>query len=130
MNLQDVINKNVEWWISQILPQKANFKSGNDTVDIPSNILQNKLRSNVDIGLLKSFADKLKEKLEDEFINGIENIRLSVDYEPQGLLLEVAQEVGLSCYIFPCKTSTSLDFINLRLKAKLGYNQPFVDIFN
>lgn len=128
--IQHIINKNVEFWVSQLNPQIANFKSGNDLVDVSSNIFQNKLRSCVEDTQIQLFKELLTKKLNVLFIEGVEKVRLSVDYEPQGVLLEVVEQSKINPFIFPCKSSTYIDFYNLTLKSKLGYGSPVMNIID
>jgi hypothetical protein len=125
--IKDLINKNVKWWVSQIQPFEANFNSGNTdaSVDIQSNLLQHKNRKKITENQINSFKDNLFKLLMNEFLKS-ENIRLSVDYEPQGLLLKAVEYSGISPYVFPCKTATYIDFPKLEIKTKLGYNSPLI----
>ena len=70
----------------------------------------------------------LAKKIMDEFSKGEIRVKLSVDYNPDGILAETFNESGIDSSKAPLKTTM---FVNLdSVNVKYGYGAPWEEIFN
>lgn len=70
---------------------------------------------------IEKFCTELRQRLS---LAAPYNARLKVDYQPFGLLSEVADAAGIDECVFPCKTVMNF-YDDGALEVKCGYGRPF-----
>lgn len=109
------------WWAHAL--QYATFDNGDAEASLIATLLSTR-QSPLDPSALEAFAvivgEKVDALLSDDSYAGI--VVLSVDYGPDRILRQCAEEAGLTPTMWPWKTSMTVK-VN-RVRASSGYGQP------
>jgi hypothetical protein len=123
-------------WAEQISGHKLNWDNGaqnegdaeerrmENMMWMLGNINANSAREEVTPEKLQIFKDSLMRRVSEKYNKAVQHypeyyVTLSVDYGPDELLYESAQEAGINSGVFPCKTIMRIK--SGKVTAKLGY---------
>lgn len=115
------------WWVEKVFETSPNkFDMGEENPMLQMLAMMNSMQATPEDSQGLAFKKMLIKKISQE-VKKYGRCTLSTDYHPEGVLLEIANEVGISESSFPWKTCMHVS--EMEVTVKCGYGADFVTIY-
>lgn len=115
------------WWVEKVFETSPNkFDMGEENPMLQMLAMMNSMQATPEDSQVQAFKKRLIKKISQE-VKKYGRCTLSTDYHPEGVLLEIANEIGISESSFPWKTCMHVS--EMEVTVKCGYGADFVTIY-
>lgn len=126
---KEAIEKAVNWWAEKILEDRPHSNGDDSFTSITACLLADMGRQNITSDQADTFKKALAKRMTEYAESGrFNHFSIMSDYGPCGMLIDAANEAGISAANFPFKTTmfvTEKDGIMVRD----GYGAPVVKLW-
>jgi phage repressor protein C with HTH and peptisase S24 domain len=126
----EMIDTAAKWWSNKL--SSPSFNNGaNDPINLIASLLASSTSEAINVSpeQTQAFEENLKKRIEENTDDTSFGYTIRTDYQPEGVLAQVAHETGIPDGKFPWKTYMRLDFIENTVEVAEGYGAQRVQIY-
>lgn len=111
------------WWAERVDGTAHHNNRGGDLASVFAGILADTMNEPPKVGALERFEEILAEKIMTAKYRMMRQ-SIWVDYGPDKILAEAAEEAGISCNNFPWKTGMYIDLEKGEITVRIALGEP------